>query len=384
MTNATHAPFEKGFNGFTLPDGAWLPPELLYLLPTLSYAQLKVTIAAIYHHAQVGGSEPLTLNDFEDMTGMTRSPIVKALTWLLGDNDDGLQVLERIPIDRTYAYQPRMDLQQSRLTRLSSKDESTYSTLNLPESLLTRLSEGQALRESERELILKAFKDLKIKAFKDLKLNSLSDSLDLTTSSGEKTDEAEDLAGRLALLRELRAAGVYLKTAQRLVEKYPEAHIREKMAYFQYALKTGFANGPGWLDTAIKENFPPPLGYTEQPQSRVPQICQQCFSHPCRCEVLEEVEDDFETPFYDGSAKALKAWQSALAQLKLEMPPAAFETWVAPAWLSDYDEATAEFLVAHRTEYGRDWLESRLTSQLTRALTGLMSETVQVKFVVLA
>jgi hypothetical protein len=97
------------FAGFTLPDGAWLPPELIYLLPYFTcLTQLKVTIVAIYHHMQVGGNEPLTLSDFERLTGMSRKSVISALQSLTGENEEGLQVLEREQVDRTFVYLPRL------------------------------------------------------------------------------------------------------------------------------------------------------------------------------------------------------------------------------------------------------------------------------------
>ena len=48
------------FDGFTIPDGAYLPPELIYLLPNISGAKLKVVIVVLYHNLQIGGEEPIS------------------------------------------------------------------------------------------------------------------------------------------------------------------------------------------------------------------------------------------------------------------------------------------------------------------------------------
>ncbi len=79
---------------------------------------------------------------------------------------------------------------------------------------------------------------------------------------------------------------------------------------------------------------------------------------------------------------AVRGWEAAVGQLKLEMPQAAFETWVRPVELVTY--ADGVFVLGAPTIYARDWLESRITSTLARLLTGIMNQSCAVKFVVFA
>jgi len=76
--------------------------------------------------------------------------------------------------------------------------------------------------------------------------------------------------------------------------------------------------------------------------------------------------------------KAEQAWQAAVGQLQMEMPKAAFDTWVRDADLIAYEDGV--FMVGVSNAYARDWLESRLTSTLTRMLTGIMNRTCAVRF----
>ena len=69
--------------------------------------------------------------------------------------------------------------------------------------------------------------------------------------------------------------------------------------------------------------------------------------------------------------KAELAWQAAVGQLQLEMPKAAFDTWVKGADLISYEDGS--FLVGVQNAYARDWLQSRLSNTVTRLLTGIMS-----------
>ncbi len=76
--------------------------------------------------------------------------------------------------------------------------------------------------------------------------------------------------------------------------------------------------------------------------------------------------------------KAEQAWQAAVGQLQMEMPKAAFNTWVRDAELIAYEDGV--FMVGVPNAYARDWLESRLTSTLARTLTGIMNRTCTVRF----
>ena len=77
---------------------------------------------------------------------------------------------------------------------------------------------------------------------------------------------------------------------------------------------------------------------------------------------------------------AQEAWQSALGQLQLEMSKASFDTWVRDTRVISLQNG--EFLIGASNAYARDWLESRLTSTVSRLLTGILNEPVKVQFVV--
>jgi hypothetical protein len=78
--------------------------------------------------------------------------------------------------------------------------------------------------------------------------------------------------------------------------------------------------------------------------------------------------------------KPPQAWQAALGQLQLEMPKAAFDTWVRDTDFISFDDDI--FTIGARNAYARDWLVDRLTSTIARLLTGIMNQTVEVRFVV--
>jgi len=77
---------------------------------------------------------------------------------------------------------------------------------------------------------------------------------------------------------------------------------------------------------------------------------------------------------------AQQAWQATVGQLQMEMPKASFDTWVKNAELIHQDNG--KFTIGVRNPYARDWLESRLSSTVSRLLSGYSDGTAQVEFVV--
>lgn len=75
-----------------------------------------------------------------------------------------------------------------------------------------------------------------------------------------------------------------------------------------------------------------------------------------------------------------QSWQSVLGQLQMEMPRASFDTWVRDTQVASFDGKT--LVVSVRNNYARDWLESRLTSTVSRLLVGIMNQSVEVRFMV--
>ncbi|HEY5572113.1 MAG TPA: chromosomal replication initiator protein DnaA [Anaerolineales bacterium] len=78
--------------------------------------------------------------------------------------------------------------------------------------------------------------------------------------------------------------------------------------------------------------------------------------------------------------KAEQAWHATAGQLQMDMPKAAYDTWVRDAELISYEDGT--FMIGVQNAYARDWLESRLSSTIKRLLTGIMNRSVETRFVV--
>jgi chromosomal replication initiator protein len=87
-----------------------------------------------------------------------------------------------------------------------------------------------------------------------------------------------------------------------------------------------------------------------------------------------------EIEFFGGKMDAEQAWQSALGQLQMEMPKASFDTWVRYTRMASYTDG--RFTIGVDNAYARDWLESRLSSTVSRLLMGIMNRSVDVSFIV--
>ncbi len=65
-----------------------------------------------------------------------------------------------------------------------------------------------------------------------------------------------------------------------------------------------------------------------------------------------------------------QAWQATLGQLQMDMPKASFDTWVSNAELIKQGDDCVTIGV--QNAYARDWLDSRLSSTVSRLLDGYL------------
>ncbi len=75
-----------------------------------------------------------------------------------------------------------------------------------------------------------------------------------------------------------------------------------------------------------------------------------------------------------------RAWQMALDQLRLDMPKASFDTWVRDTGFVSFEDEV--FTIGTPNAYGREWLASRLTSTVTRLMSGILNQQMVVEFIV--
>jgi chromosomal replication initiator protein len=78
--------------------------------------------------------------------------------------------------------------------------------------------------------------------------------------------------------------------------------------------------------------------------------------------------------------EARKAWQAVRGHLQMEMDKASFDTWIRDTEFVAYEDGA--LVIGVKNDYARGWLENRLTSTISRKMSGLMSRSIDVRFIV--
>ena len=84
-------------------------------------------------------------------------------------------------------------------------------------------------------------------------------------------------------------------------------------------------------------------------------------------------------PLSANGMTAARAWSAVLEQLKRDMPKAGYDKWVRDTILLSAKDGV--FVVGAANGYAREWLESRLSSTVTRQLAGTCSRSVEIRFI---
>jgi len=207
--------FGPTIQGIVYPDTVILPPEVLQLMPWMTLAELKVTIAAVGRLMQVGGAEPITLSEFEQLTGMSRTAVFEGI-----DRAMERGILTRFEVTgyqghTSFVYEIRVFIGSKLLPMTPVKD---------------KLSKDDVV---------------------DSELTTTS--LNLTSGGAKKSQNSPENKRKNALILRLRKIGIYPKTATQLVEKNDLDRIERFLGLYSLALRTKRAAGPGWLVTAVTD-----------------------------------------------------------------------------------------------------------------------------------
>jgi len=330
---SSKADFGPTIEGIHLPKEIILPPEVITLLPYLGYAELKVTLAAIARFMRVGGAEPITLTEFEELTGLSHQAVL-----------DGIAAaMKRGIIDRyevagyrghtSYVYEIRVALENEKSIGLTSR----------PITPVVKLVK----KESD---------------------SSLKDKKDLTDST-QLTDSTKGNELRKAL----RKSGVYPGSVSYLISHYSQDHIQAYLDLYPDALKLGMAEGTGWLVNAIKGRWS-----LEQIREEIA-IRKEMDGEQQPVQETESEPDGVE-PGRQVSEEVLRIWQACLSYLAGELSRADFDTWVRSCQPYAFDAQAAFFRIGVANSYARDWLNNRVSKMLSNYLIGLVGKPIQVVF----
>lgn len=330
--------FGPTIQGVHLPQNVTLPPEVIQLLPFLGYAELKVTLAAIAKFMRIGGAEPITLSEFEEMTGLSHQAVQDGIT----------AAMQRGIIDRyevvgyrghtSFVYEIRVALPENGIGLVSR-----------PIKPVVKLVKSQSLTSNKE-------------------LTDSSDSPNLTDSTPKPAEEAESIR------KQLREAGVYPGSIRFLLSHYCLEQIQAYLALYPDARRLGMAESSGWLVNAIKGSWS-----IEQIQEELTARKEaEKTSEPWYAQPEETpAEPDDEIPEW-----LTEAWQKVLAVLAKEIRQGDFDTWVRFSRAFDFDESQNEFQVGVMNSYTAEWLQNRVGLRAGEILTEQLGRPVTVRFVV--
>ncbi len=202
--------FGPTFNGITLPEAVFLPPEVLQAMPYMTGAELKVTVAALSRTAAIGGGEPITLDDFETLTGLSRPAVQSGLKRALARGILTRYPIQRSPGHHTYVY----DL------AVAPADQQ-----------LKKLTVGRPVKLSSR-VVVDTSKDQQ---------QTLSPSEHAAAKNFQET------------VLTLRRLGVYPRIAAEIVARVPAERLQAAIRLYRLALQHGIAEGSGWLVTLLRD-----------------------------------------------------------------------------------------------------------------------------------
>ncbi len=330
---SSKAEFGPTIEGIHLPKEIILPPEVITLLPYLGYAELKVTLAAIARFMRVGGAEPITLTEFEELTGLSHQAVL-----------DGISAaMKRGIIDRYEVTGYRGHTSYVYEIRVALEDEKSIGLPSRPITPVVKLVKSQF--------------DSSLKEKKDL-----TDSTQLTDSN--QADE---------MRKTLRKCGVYPGSVSYLISNFTQEHIQSYLDLYPEALRLGMAEGSGWLVNAIKGGWS-----LEQIREEIKVRKEMTADQTSDTETDNEL--DFREPVRHVSEEVLRIWQSCFSFLASELSRADFGTWVQSCQPYEYDGQAGIFRIGVANSYARDWLNSRVSKILSNHLIGLLGKQVQVVF----
>ena len=205
--------FGPVIEGIELPETLILPPQVIQLMPYMNQAELKIVLATVARLMQVGAAEPITLTEFEEITGLSRASVLAGIRRAMRRGLLCRFELSGYQGHRTHAYELKIFI--------GSK--------SIP------------------------MKPLKAKPRQEVVDDSVATTrlLNLALANQENAPMDADLQRKNDLYDRLRKIGIYPKTAQRLVNDNALERIERFLSLYPHALRAGRAEGPGWLVAAV-------------------------------------------------------------------------------------------------------------------------------------
>jgi hypothetical protein len=235
----------------------------------------------------------------------------------------------------------------------------------------------------------------------------------------QETDSVVDVA------QNLENFGIIKSVASRLIQHYPAAYIREKLAMAQELVAAGSRlvsqNPAGWLRKAIEEDYAPPRTSQRHRQRHIREKKDTKPAHPepreqqmpkeesqqaqnvstqseqnvaterpqCPQTVSTQWQLAVPTLYRVSNTEKKEAektirenettWNLALEKLKADLPPGEAETRLNGTTLLQVTDTAAR--IGAPSAFAIAWLERRMYRQISKAMKGVLGKDLDLQFV---
>jgi hypothetical protein len=366
------------FPGFQFPTTTPVPDEVFdVLMPQLSGAELKVLL---YICRRTFGFKKAS--DSISLSQIAHGIITRAGRVL----DGGTGLSKRHVINALKVLEKKNIITVTRMV-----DEAGLNSVNTY-SLNIRASEKRVETKSPQGVVNASSPGSREKSTPGV-VNASS-----PTTNREQETVIQETDIVVDVTKDLENFGIIKSVASRLIQHYPAAYIREKLAMAQGLVAAGSSlvsqNPAGWLRRAIEEDYSPPRPAErhQQRHSRKKKGAKPVYPEPRAQHLAEEESQQVQnvpTEPRERDTEKIKpektsrenetTWNKTLENLQADLPSEEVVAWLTGTTLIEVTETAARIGVANR--FAVAWLERRLYGQIARAIKGVIGKDLDLQFI---
>jgi hypothetical protein len=366
------------FPGFQFPTTTPVPDEVFdVLMPQLSGAELKVLL---YICRRTFGFKKAS--DSISLSQIAHGIITRAGRVL----DGGTGLSKRHVINALKVLEKKNIITVTRMV-----DEAGLNSVNTY-SLNIRASEKRVETKSPQGVVNASSPGSREKSTPGV-VNASS-----PTTNREQETVIQETDIVVDVTKDLENFGIIKSVASRLIQHYPAAYIREKLAIAQGLVAAGSSlvsqNPAGWLRRAIEEDYSPPRPAErhQQRHSRKKKGAKPVYPEPRAQHLAEEESQQVQnvpTEPRERDTEKIKpektsrenetTWNKTLENLQADLPSEEVVAWLTGTTLIEVTETAARIGVANR--FAVAWLERRLYGQIARAIKGVIGKDLDLQFI---
>jgi hypothetical protein len=235
-----------------------------------------------------------------------------------------------------------------------------------------------------------------------------------TTTNREQKTVRQETEVVVAVAQDLEIFGMTKSAATKLMQDYPAAYIKEKVAMAQGLVAAGSAlvsqNPAGWLRKAIEEDYAPPRNSqrSRQHQAREAKPCTRRYGAKdttiaqteareqqmpkeeykpenaeaplSGTEAKEQVGEQYSPqPIGEEGLTTKDTWNQALEKLKADLPSGEVDIRLKGTTLLQVTDTVARIAVP--SAFALAWLERRMYGQISKAMKGVLGKDLDLQFI---